>query len=68
MGDFLAITYSEAMWLKQHGGRSAEDVIVDEDGRKYVYMSLADGGYERVYIPKYATVINTPDTHTGTIL
>lgn len=45
------ITYLEQAWLNSRGGRTENDVLVDEFG-KYVLMSSGEKGKDmKVYIP-----------------
>lgn len=49
--------YLEALWLNSRGGRTQADVLVDEDGRKFVEMSVGNGMSEKVYIPSSKEII-----------
>lgn len=48
----VACTSIEKLWLSQRGARTEEDVGVDADGRKWVFMGNGKWGEQKkVYIP-----------------
>ena len=46
----MYLTRKQNKWLEQNGGRNETDVLQDERGRKFVFMSIP-GGEESVYLP-----------------
>lgn len=48
------LSTEQLRWLVQHGDRDSSHVYFDDGTREpYVFMGRVDGGWERVFIPKY---------------
>jgi len=45
------ITYYQIRWLNENGGRTAEDVQVDDDDRLFVFMGTKGFGVKKVFLP-----------------
>jgi len=51
MINYNDLTYPQKTWLTQRGGRTVDDVLVDNDRRLYVLM-FAPEGDQKVYLPQ----------------
>lgn len=49
--NFVKVTNREQKWLYSRGGRLPKDVLVDEDGDKFVLMSDGIGNEVKIYLP-----------------
>lgn len=47
----MYLTYEQVKWLNSRGGRDFNDLVEDEDGRLFVYMTNGKGGEKKVYLP-----------------
>lgn len=46
------LTNLEKKWLYSRGGRNESHCHLDPDSKVFIYMGLARGGNEKVYIPE----------------
>lgn len=46
------LSWSQINWLRQHGNRTEKDVLIDEDGQKYVIMYDPILIEKKVYLPQ----------------
>lgn len=40
------------VWLNQRGGRELKDVLIDENGKEYVWIGGNGGWMKKVYLPE----------------
>ncbi len=49
----MILSHEQQHWLKQHGGRSEQDVMIDDIGLYIeMYSPTHENKTERVYLPK----------------
>lgn len=47
----ISLTSNDLQWLESRGGRTAEDVELDEENHLYVWMGDGRGKYHKVFLP-----------------
>lgn len=58
----MQLTWKQMTWIKQQGGRTIGDILVDNYGPYVVMSTPTSGAGQRVYVPKdkaLTTVVRT---------